>query len=362
MKRLHRQRIPSLLVPLGSALLLTVACRTPDPAPTEPTPIPVTSESVVSAPFLPSLRLLGTVQSAGSIDLRTPGRGPIRYASRFAQGLRTGESVKRGEFLFEIEDADARLRRVESQLSAKRAETELARSRRGVEEGFLPASDLDQKEIQAELAREQLAAAEQQVARLRIAAPAAGILRVDSALAPGIEVEPNALLGTIATAGSPRVEAWASAADLELLETGLGVECVDSVSDRVLGRGVVSELSREVDDTGVARLVIRVDEVIDMPRPGVGVSLRVLLPERPAALTVPDRAVITNGGVASVFVLEPSGNLFEARARLVRLGQRGSGRVEIVDGIQDGDRIALDGAEYLSDGIVARDVGSSEDG
>lgn len=358
-------RLPLLLAtrPLvGLVLGSMLACQPPDPPPPAPAPIPVTTEVVAAGPFSPGLRLLGTAAPSGLVELRPPGSGPIRYPDRFASGLRTGEPVSRGELLFEIDDADTRLALVEQRLSAKQAETDLERSRRGVEEGFLPASDLDQKKILAELARERLAAAEREVARLRFEAPASGTLRVEEIVAPGTEVGTSNLLGAIATDGDPKVEAWASAADLELLRSGLAVECLDSRNDRVLGRGSITELAREVDSAGVARLVVTVSELIDMPRAGVGVALRVLLPERPSALTVPDRAVITNGGVTSVFVLEPSGDRFEARSRLVRLGQRGEGRIEILDGAQEGDLIALEGAEYLSDGVAARDVGSTEDG
>lgn len=347
---------------VGLALAAFLACQPAAPPPAAPAPVAVTSETVSSGPFRPFLRLLGTVQPAGLIELRSPGAGRLDYPSRFASGLRTGAEVRRGELLFEVDDPDVRLLLVEHRLAARQAETELERSRRGVEEGFLPSSELDQRQIQAELARERLAAAERAAGRLRLEAPADGILRVDEVREPGAEVSAGVRLAELATRGAPKVEAWASAADLEWLRPGLPVDCLDSRSEKLLARGILSELAGEVDAAGVARLVATLETPDGALRPGIGVLLRVGLAERAEALTVAERALVTQGGVTSVFVLEPRGDGHVARPRLVRIGQRSGERVEVLDGVREGDRIALDGVEYLAEGVAVRDVDAEKEG
>jgi len=101
------------------------------------------------------------------------------------------------------------------------------------------------------------------------------------------------------------------------------------------------------------RLVVTVDEDLGLPPPGEGLELRVLLHERPAALTLPEEALLVDGGMAAVFVLEPIGSDYKARLRPVRPGSRAGGRFEVLDGVRDGERVAVRGTELLADGQLA---------
>jgi multidrug efflux pump subunit AcrA (membrane-fusion protein) len=58
-------------------------------------------------------------------------------------------------------------------------------------------------------------------------------------------------------------------------------------------------------------------------------------------LTVPERALIDDNGVAVVMV-QTGGERFERRP--VRTGIRAAGRVAIESGLQPGDRVVIDGA------------------
>ncbi len=347
------------------AVLLLLGCWPQDYEAPEPAKVPVRSEVLEIGPFQADLVLLGRVEPAARLELRAPAAGRIAYPSRFAGGLRTGERVARGEVLFEIDNDDARLRLSEAELTARLAESELARARQGVEGGFLPAAELKQREIAAELASERLANARRRAARLRVQAPADGTLRVDRVFAPGSEVpRVETLVAELLGEGLPRVEAWAAASDRGRLRTGLEAECLTPDNGRaagggrsqVVGRGTVAEVAREIDRTGTLYLVVELTEASGGLLPGEGVELRILLDERPETVTVPEEALIVDGGVASVFVLEPSGSEYRARRRLVQSGSRSGGRVEILDGLRPGERVAVRGAEFLFDGLSATEA------
>ncbi len=252
----------------------------------------------------------------------------------------------------------------EASLTARLAESDLARTRQGVEAGVLPTAELKQREIDAELMAERLEDARRRSARLSVRAPVAGTLRVDRVLAPGAEIAgAETLVAELLGDGMPRIEAWAAASDRDRLQIGLEVECLAPGSGRggasqVFGRGSVAELAREVDRTGTLRLVIQIAEgdPSGMPLPGEGVELRLLLDARTEAITVPQEALIVDGGVATVFVLEPSGTQYRARRRLVQAGSRRRGRVEVLDGLRPGERVAVRGVELLADGSPATEA------
>ena len=319
-----------------------------------PAKVPVRSEVLASGLFQPSLVVLGRVEPAAQLELKSPSVGHISYPRRFASGLRTGERVARGELLFEIENEAARLRLAEAGLAAKLAESELARARQGVEGGFLSMAELKQREIDAELATERLASARLQATRLSYRAPAPGILRVERVLAPGSEITAaDTVVAELAGDGALRVEAWAAAADRDRLRAGLEVECQAPGAGKTVGRGSVTEIAHQVDRTGTLRLVVAVSEDVGMPLPGEGIELRLLLDPKPEAVTVPQEALLVDGGVSSVFLLEPSGAEYRARRRLVVVGSWSDGRVEILDGLSAGERVAVRGAEFLADGLPA---------
>lgn len=358
MKTIHpSQRFaPATLAVALCVAILGTACQPPRQKEPPPARVPVTIHDVEATPFRPSVRLLGRVEPASRVELRPDASGTIAYPPRFAGGLRTGEPVRRGELIFRVDSPDVALRAVEAELQSEAAEAEVERSRQGVEGGFVSTATHKKNEIQARIARERLANARAAVERLELHSPVAGVLRVTEPLPPGSQVDPSIVVVELAADGDLRVEAWASAADLARLETGFLAELQAPTDGRVVGRGTVAELARSVDDGGVARAVIGLEEDLGMPRVGDGVEVEVLLPERLDVLTVPERALLVQGGVATVYLLETAGDGFRAASRLVLPGGRHEGRVEILDGLNVGDRVAVEGAELLADGLMAFDV------
>lgn len=365
-----------LSLPALSLLLLLLGACEPPPAPPPPSAeVPVRTEVVEAETFRPALRLLGQVEPASRIALRPDVGGEIRYPERFAGGLRTGEQVRRGETLFFVADPSRRLALEEARLQAELAESELERARLGVQGGFLPESDLKRAEIDARLARERLEGAAADVERLEVRAPVSGVLRVDQRLAPGSRVGTATVVAWITAEGDLVVEAWVAASDLERLAAalsegagpggGVPAELLERGSGdggaTLVGRGRLAELAREVGAGGVARAVIDVTEDLGMPQVGDGVEVELLLPPREDAVTVPERALVVHGSVATVYVLDPLEHGYRARSRQVIPGARHGGRVEILDGLSPGETIAVEGAELLADGMTAVDAaGDSE--
>lgn len=342
--------------PLVAGLCLALVCWGCEPASEEPPPpvkVPVTSEVVSAGPFQARLLLLGTVEPSQRLEVRTAEAGTLRFAARFEGGLRSGVRVEAGEHLFDLENQDITLHASEAELEARAAEAELERARRGVEGGFLPEMELKNREIQMDLATERLSNARAKKRRLRHTAPASGLLTVEASLPSGVEVAAGRVLASLAVDGQPIVETWAAASHLASLEVGLPVECLRPSSRELLGRGHIRELAHGVDAMGTARLVVVIDEDLAMPRPGEGVEVEVLLPERQAVLTVPEEALLIDSGISRSFVLTPSGADYQAERRLVTTGQRSGARVEIVYGLTEGERVAVRGAEFLSEGLLA---------
>jgi multidrug efflux pump subunit AcrA (membrane-fusion protein) len=97
-----------------------------------------------------------------------------------------------------------------------------------------------------------------------------------------------------------------------------------------------------------------------VPLPGTGVELQVELDRRPDVMTVPDEAIVAAGDGPAVFVASTSAEGFRAFSRVkrvpVEIGGRSAGRVEIISGLRDGDRVVVSGADALSDDAIVGDA------
>jgi multidrug efflux pump subunit AcrA (membrane-fusion protein) len=118
-----------------------------------------------------------------------------------------------------------------------------------------------------------------------------------------------------------------------------------------------------LDDGGAARVVLDVVSDRGLPLPGAGVEVEVELTERGLALTVPEEAVRFARGGSSLFVVGKQQGVGRpvARRRAVRLGARGDGRVEVLDGLRPGDRVIVSGVGFLDDEQQVEEVRDVED-
>jgi hypothetical protein len=83
--------------------------------------------------------------------------------------------------------------------------------------------------------------------------------------------------------------------------------------------------------------------------PGTLVQVDVVVGRKAQALVVP-RAALQNGGV---WVVGEDGRV---SLRTVQLGMQGSDRIEVLDGLQPGERVVVAGASLLAEGALARVV------
>ena len=337
-------------------LALFVGCAEPPAEAPKQANIPVITEVAAPTEFQASIEMLGRLTAAARVEIRPPASGKIHYGPGFEGGLRTGQEVAEGRLLFRIEDPTVALRLAEAELTLQGAEADLERARAGVEAGIMPRAELESKQIAAALAVKRKERAEEEAARLAFRAPAAGTLQVERRYVSGTEVDPGVVLATLAGSGARRVEAWVAAGDLERLDVGLRVECRRPRRSGLAGTARLIEVAGEVEAGGVARVVAEVEDDNGLPHMGEGLDLRILLPSSGEALTVPEAALLVNGHIKRVFVLEPSGALLRAESRMVVTGGRSDGRVEILEGLKEGETIAVEGAEYLADGLTAEDV------
>jgi len=213
-------------------------------------------------------------------------------------------------------------------------------------------AEAQQQALQAQIrnARAKLRDANYQLEKTRIVSPIAGI------------VERKLIsVGDYVTVGQPLFELVQSQrlhAYLPFPETVVGkIRPGQRASIRLPSRQESELLEGEVTEirpvVGGRSKAIEAIVEFDNPGdwlPGGSVLAVITVAERPASLVVPELAVVRRPAGEVVYEIKAD----RAVARPVSLGIRREGWVEVLDGLEEGAVVALDGAGFLTDGAPVR--------
>jgi RND family efflux transporter MFP subunit len=220
---------------------------------------------------------------------------------------------------------------VSSRLGSARAAYDLARAKR---------AQLDAKLAQAE---QEVRAAEVNRGYAEVAAPFAGVI-ASKQVEPGNMAVPGAPLLTIEREGGFRLEALVDESRLGSVRVG---QSVPVRFEKRTVRGTVSEIAPEIDAASRAGIVkIDVPAIPDLKS---GVFARVEFGGPPRkVLAIPISCIIERGQLQSVLVVDDS----IARTRLVTAGAKAGDRVEVLSGLNSGERVVISAPPSVADGTT----------
>ena len=352
-------------------------------------PVPATVAAIrVQVAEATTAQWAGAYEATGTVRARTVATLSSKVTGYVQQvNVKAGEHVSAGQLLITIEtrDLDANYRRAEigrtevqssipeadygvtgakaslelAQVTFKRVEDLAAKKSITTQEFDEAASRLKAAQANYDMARSRreqidarLAAAEQEirsaaVARdyAKISAPFAGVVTAKT-VDPGNLATPGAPLLTIEQDGAMRLEASVDESRVPAVRLGQTVEVgVDALDRKVTGR--VAEIIPSVDATSRTYIV-----KIDLPgvaelRSGMFGRASFPLSAR-SVLTVPRTAVVERGQLQSVFVAEKG----TVRTRLVTLGERNKDVVEVLSGLNAGEKVVTPVPAELQDGAA----------
>ncbi len=274
-----------------------------------------------------------------------------------------GDAITAGQPLALIDDADYRIAvaRAEAQLAQaeallRGARLKLERLERLVRTDSAPRSSLDDAraaydalKAQRDVARAALDQARRQLARTIIRSPVNGrvgrrFVSQGDYIAPG-----RPAFALIAT---DRLRARLPFAEIlsTRLKTGLPVRLENPADPDHPVRAKITRISPAVDAASRAVFALVTFDNIHAWRPGASIIGRVRIRKVSAAILVPRPALVLRANGAVVFVL----NADRVRAVPVKTGISTETGVEILSGLKGGERIVVDGAGFLTDGMKVR--------
>lgn len=343
------------LLSLLAALLLT-ACGEKPPEKKGAPPALITTTQARAITLEVSERTLGTLEAVMDPKVAAEVAGRV-----VAIGARSGQAVKKGQMLARIDPADvhqqasadsAEVARLEALLTQQ--ERVVARQAELVSKNFISRNALDDATAQRDALKNQLAAARSKgaisrnaVDKTQVAAPFDGNIEVQIASVgdyvkvgdPLFRMVSNARL----RANLPYPESVAAK-----LKPGMPVRLLSPLSPG-------EPISGEIDDIRPTTLegsrAVEVIARISNPgslKGGGSVDARVITGSKEGAVVVPEQSVVLRPAGKVVYVIAEG----KAQQRVVEVGSKQEGVIEILKGLQAGETVALDGAGFLTNGAA----------
>jgi membrane fusion protein (multidrug efflux system) len=267
-------------------------------------------------------------------------------------GFRDGHPVKQGQLLVGL---DASLN--EAEVAQARAELDLAQSNLKrtadlAQKNFVSGSAQDQAESNVSVLQARLQLAQARLAKMKIMAPFDGVVGI-RAVNVGDVVRDGTDLVNIEDIGTLKADFRLPERFFTQLKAGLPVEVVADALPGARYAGSIEAINPRIDAGGRSLEVrARLANTDGRLRPGMFARVRVVLGDRPNALMVPEEAIAPQGEDFYVFTVAEG----VAQRRKVRLGVRRDGQVELLDGVQAGDRVVTAGVRVQRDGQPVRVV------
>jgi len=307
----------------------------------------VSAQTVVVQPqaFTEVVGAIGTVVArAGHVaTLSAPAAGRVGRVL-----VTTGQHVRAGETLVEMDQAPFRASAQSAEAALSAAERAYERQQRLAQEGIVPRKDAEQAAADVARARSEAEAARRAEQLSTLRSPISGVVtRMAATL--GASVDPAQPLVEISDPTSLDVLLGVTPTDAARIRPGTKatLSAGESASGEPLGVGSVVDVSGTVD-TATRSVAVRVRAPATRRPLRIGETVfgRIQTGTRPSAIVIPPEALVPEGDEFKVFVVDAQSIAHE---REVKVGGRSAAGVEIVEGLEPGERIVTYGAYGVQD-------------
>lgn len=309
-------------------------------------PVGVIIESALEQEFDYVLEALGTARANEAVEI-TSKVSNIVTAIRF----REGEQVRRGEALVELDSIEANADLMAARAALSESRSQYKRSQELFDTKALSQSQLDQLVATLRGNEARVTTAQAKLSDTVIRAPfegRVGLRRVSA----GSLVNPGTVITTLDDTRIIKLDFAVPETYLSVLKEGLPVTAKSIAFPNREFAGMVASIDSRLDPTTrsitVRATVPNADGVL---KPGMFLTVR-LKQERERVVMISEQALVPEEGRQFVFVVD--GDL--ARKREVLIGRRKPGRVEIVSGLEAGERVVVEGTQKVRDGGPIRDI------
>lgn len=264
-----------------------------------------------------------------------------------------GQMVRKGTVLVEFDSAQARAELAAADAAVAESRAQFKRSRELLATQALSQAQLDTLEATLKSNEARLAAAQSKVEDTIIRAPFSGRIGFRRVSLGGL-VSPGTVIATLDDTSTMKLDFTVPQAYLFALQPGLPISAQIAGVPNQAFAGKVTTLDSRVDPV-TRSIVVRAElpNAKGILKPGMFMTAKISAAAS-QALLVPEGAIVPEQGKSFVFVVKNG----VASKREVLLGRRKPGQVQITQGLENGEKVIVEGTQKVRDGIQVVEVES----
>lgn len=298
--------------------------------------------------FANVIQAIGAAEARESIIL-TPKVSDTIRAIRFESGQR----VRRGQVLVEMASVEQAADLAEARAQAQAAQEDLRRTQGLFDRGFASQARLDTVRAAAEAAQARVDGGASRIADRTIRAPFDGVVGLRQA-SPGEYVSPGDQIGTLDDISEIKLDFDVAESQLAQLAPGVALTARTAAYPDMVFEGRIAQVDTRV---AAATRTVRVRAMLPNRdgrlRPGMLMTVEVAASPRDA-VGAPETAIMDQADGVYVFRVANQDGALIAERRRVETGARVAGDVEILSGLEPGDRVVVEGLQSVRDGQPVR--------
>ncbi|MDO8345715.1 MAG: efflux RND transporter periplasmic adaptor subunit [Cellvibrio sp.] len=305
-------------------------------------PVEVIVQATSTKNLTTTIEALGTLRANESITLTS---NDTKKVTRI--NFEDGERVEKGQVLVEMTSREESALLEEARFNADEAKKQLDRVQELTKRGAASQSLLDQRVREFEAARARYNATESRLKDLVLLAPFSGVVGLRE-VSVGALVSPGDQITTLNDDSKMKLDFTVPAIYLRSLSVGLPIVAKSRDLGNKVFQGEVFSIDNQIDD--VTRS-IKVRALLDNKDHELKQGMLMLVDLKAAsrdALVISESALVPLGSNNFVFVLNGADGTVERRQ--ITIGERLTGSVEVLSGLNVGDKLVTHGLQKIRPG------------
>ena len=341
----------SAVTALSSALL--GGCKKPDAVPSAPPPtMPPTQVIAIEArreAVAESLSLVGTLTANEWVEIKSE-----LEATVVEIGFDEGKPVTKGQLLFRLDESRLTTALAEAEVNLKLSKINYDRAQQLLRDKTISQQEFDQLASRFESMQATIAVRQRELKDTKIHAAFAGVMGARN-ISSGQVIKKDTVLGHLVDLNPVKVEVNVPERFLNLLKLGQAIELRVAAFAGKTFKGEVYFIAPQVETaTRTALVKARIPNPDLKLKPGMFANLDLTLQLRGDAVVVPEPAIMVNADRAMIYIVDKDSN---AQLRPVKLGVRQAGIVEILEGVEAGQLVIVEGVQKVRPGAKVKPAG-----
>lgn len=306
--------------------------------------IPVRVAQVENLLLDNSLDLTGTFEARKELDIFAEAQGRITELN-----IDEGQTVRKGQIVAKIDDTNIQSQLANVKATMAKSKKDVERYERLVNAGAVSQLQYEEIKLGYQNAQTNVTAIEQQLKYSTVRSPMSGIIKT-TMVEQGSFASPGSKIATVVDINQLKMVVKVGESDIIKIQKGQQVEIATDVYDGVTFKGKVTLISVQADAGRKYEVEIELPNPKQTPlKAGMYGTVKITPSDnkKNTALFVARKAIVGSVQAPLVFVVNANK---EVMAKQVKIGEIVKDKVEILEGLEEGDLIVTSGQINLSDG------------